>query len=53
MATPYEGIDNNLLAQNVKSLGLNQIQRHIFLCADQSKPKCCSKQVGLEAWEYL
>ncbi len=53
ISTPYEGIDNNLLAQNVKSLGLNQIQRHIFLCADQSKPKCCSKQVGLEAWEYL
>ncbi|NET80449.1 MAG: ferredoxin [Moorea sp. SIO1F2] len=41
------------LAANVKSLGLNQIQRHIFLCADQTKPKCCSKKISLESWEYL
>lgn len=26
---------------------------HIFLCADQTKPKCCPKAVGLEAWDYL
>lgn len=45
--------DQNPLVENVHSLGLNQIQRHIFLCADQTKPKCCSKQVGLDAWEYL
>lgn len=37
----------------VAVLGLSQIQRHIFLCADQTKPKCCSKAVGLEAWDYL
>ena len=48
-----EALDKNALAANVQSLGINQIQRHIFLCADQSKPKCCSKQVGVEAWEYL
>ncbi len=29
------------------------IKRHIFLCCDQTKPKCCSKDKGLEAWEYL
>jgi (2Fe-2S) ferredoxin len=29
------------------------IQRHIFLCADQSDPKCCSMSEGLEAWKYL
>lgn len=38
---------------NVQSLGINKIGRHIFLCADQTKPKCCSKKVGLEAWKYL
>ncbi|MCA1993431.1 MAG: ferredoxin [Coleofasciculus sp. S288] len=43
----------NTFAANVQSLGLNQIQRHVFLCADQTKPKCCSKKAGLEAWEYL
>lgn len=45
--------DLSTMAATVESLGLNQIQRHIFLCADQTKPKCCSKEVGLEAWEYL
>ena len=28
-------------------------QRHIFLCADQTKPKCCYKDEGLASWEYL
>ena len=27
--------------------------RHIFLCADQSEPKCASWQVSHEAWSYL
>ncbi|NEP11312.1 MAG: ferredoxin [Symploca sp. SIO2C1] len=43
----------NTVAANVQSLGINQIQRHIFLCADQTKPKCCSKKASLEAWNYL
>jgi (2Fe-2S) ferredoxin len=37
----------------VKSLGLEQYRRHIFLCADQTEPKCASKQSGLESWEFL
>jgi len=41
------------LGSCVKSLGLSKIQRHIFICADQTKPKCCSKEAGLEAWNYL
>jgi (2Fe-2S) ferredoxin len=28
-------------------------RRHIFLCCDQTKPKCCDKECGLESWEYL
>ena len=35
------------------SLGLEKYQRHIFLCADQTEPKCAEKQKGLESWEYL
>ncbi|MDD2769084.1 MAG: (2Fe-2S) ferredoxin domain-containing protein [Methylococcus sp.] len=35
------------------SLRLGEIERHIFLCSDQTKPKCCDKAVGLEAWNYL
>lgn len=41
------------LAASVQKLALNCLQRHIFLCADQTKPKCCSQQVSLEAWNYL
>ena len=36
-----------------ESLGLESFQRHIFLCADQSEPKCCSKEQGLASWEFL
>ena len=35
------------------SLGLEKYRRHIFLCADQTEPKCAPKEKGLEAWEYL
>jgi (2Fe-2S) ferredoxin len=34
-------------------LNLGGIKRHIFLCCDQTKPKCCSREVGLESWDYL
>lgn len=45
--------DSRSLATCVQTLGLPQIQRHIFICADQTKPKCCSQEAGLEAWDYL
>jgi (2Fe-2S) ferredoxin len=41
------------LVQIANALGIPRIQRHIFLCADQSEAKCCSQESGLEAWEYL
>jgi (2Fe-2S) ferredoxin len=41
------------LAKVRKALGLTQYQRHIFLCADQTEPKCCDKAQGLASWEYL
>jgi (2Fe-2S) ferredoxin len=36
-----------------EALGLSKIERHIFLCADQTKPKCCAMEAGLESWEHL
>lgn len=41
------------LAAISASLGLASSRRHIFLCADQTEPKCCSREAGLEAWEFL
>ena len=35
------------------SLGIGKYRRHIFLCADQTEPKCAPKQKGLESWEFL
>ena len=37
----------------VKSLGIDQIDRHIFICADQTVPKCCDRETSLVAWNYL
>jgi (2Fe-2S) ferredoxin len=36
-----------------EQLRLNQPGRHIFLCAEPSKPKCCPIEDGLRSWEYL
>ncbi len=41
------------LAKVSAALGLDKYRRHIFLCADQTEPKCCAKAAGLESWEYL
>ena len=35
------------------ALGLEKFRRHIFLCADQTEPHCCTREAGLESWEYL
>ena len=37
----------------VATLGLEKFRRHIFLCADQSNPKCCARETGLASWEFL
>jgi (2Fe-2S) ferredoxin len=36
-----------------EKLGISRVRRHIFLCADQTVPKCAAKERGLESWEYL
>lgn len=43
----------NELQACAASLGIGNITRHIFLCADQTKPKCCAKESGLASWDYL
>lgn len=41
------------LSAIAENLGLGSLRRHIFLCCDQTKPKCCLKEQGLESWAYL
>ena len=35
------------------NMGVDKTVRHIFLCCDQTKPKCCDKERSLAAWDYL
>jgi (2Fe-2S) ferredoxin len=39
--------------QAAASAGVPVTRRHIFLCCDQTKPKCCEKDRSLEAWDFL
>jgi (2Fe-2S) ferredoxin len=55
---PAQGSDSEIALQEalqvrVKSLGLHSIQKHLFLCADQTHALCCDKAAGLESWDYL
>jgi len=36
-----------------EGLGVPHIRRHIFLCCDQTKPKCSDKAASLESWSFL
>lgn len=36
-----------------QAVGVGIIRRHIFLCADQTEPKCSRKDESLESWVYL
>ena len=44
---------NPELTKLAAELGIGQIRRHIFLCCDQTKPNCSTKEDSLVAWEYL
>ena len=43
----------NELKAAADAFGVEKYRRHIFLCADQTEPKCASKEQGLAAWEFL
>lgn len=38
---------------NVDKMGVHAARRHIFLCCDQTTPKCCDRERSLVAWEHL
>ena len=35
------------------AVGVDVARRHIFLCCDQTVPKCCEKERSLVAWGFL
>ncbi len=34
-------------------IGIPAARRHVFLCCDQSNPKCCDRDRRVAAWEFL
>ena len=41
------------LSKIAKNLKIGSIKRHIFLCCDQTKDKCCDRGDSLKSWDYL
>jgi (2Fe-2S) ferredoxin len=41
------------LEEIAEEIGVPVARRHIFLCCDQTKPKCCDRERGNEAWTFL
>ncbi|MFZ9034852.1 MAG: (2Fe-2S) ferredoxin domain-containing protein [Francisellaceae bacterium] len=39
--------------EKAQKLGIQNIKRHIFICADQTIDKCCNREKSLESWKYL
>jgi (2Fe-2S) ferredoxin len=38
---------------NFSEEGLNHTRRHIFICAEAAKGKCCPRSQGTAAWKFL
>ena len=36
-----------------ESIGIPVARRHIFLCCDQTNPKCCDRDRSIAAWDFL
>jgi len=53
MTEKNESADIEWLRRKAERVGATQVRRHIFLCCDQTDPKCCDHERSLEAWTYL
>jgi (2Fe-2S) ferredoxin len=51
--TSHSAMNEVDLEETVSHLGIDAIKRHIFLCCDQTKPKCCDRESSLESWNFL
>jgi (2Fe-2S) ferredoxin len=46
-------MSDDSLQKIATTIGVPTARRHIFLCAEQTKPKCCDMERGVAAWEFL
>jgi (2Fe-2S) ferredoxin len=49
----FDPPDIDPLRAKARAVGIPVARRHIFLCCEQSKPKCSDFEQGIAAWEYL
>ncbi len=45
--------DADPLFQAARIAGVPAARRHLFLCCDQTEPRCSDKARGLAAWDFL
>jgi len=45
--------DRDELVRRAEMYGVTAARRHIFLCCDQTNPKCCEREKSLESWTFL
>jgi len=41
------------LRKAADAVGVGATRRHIFLCCDQTEPKCSERETSLVSWQYL
>ena len=41
------------LDETLDAVGVTQARRHLLLCCDQTKPKCCDHAASLASWDFL
>lgn len=41
------------ITRKMEELGISSVERHIFLCSDQTEPKCSKKESSIVSWNYL
>ncbi len=39
--------------QRIREIGIPSIRRHVFLCCDQTTPRCALHPAGMETWNFL
>lgn len=50
---PTSTVTADSLTVAVAALGVDSIQRHVFICADATKPKCVDREASIQTWEYF
>lgn len=53
MGHPTSERELNKAREELSKLGVDRVQRHIFLCVDTDRESCAGKRAMEESWDYL